>query len=421
MKLLATTTRYYLLLAALLFVLGTGALYAGLVWALRSEMEEKLVTERGYLIPILRRTGRLPLPLGDQRTLSRRPRPAGFDDTLEYDPVGRRWEPFRQLHFPVQVHGTTYWVTLRKSLLENDSPLGVVLSVMAAVLVGLLLSLAGLNQWLSGRLWQPFHQTLAALRGYELQGQPAALRLPAATPIDEFTELNQALTQMSARLAAEYQSLKEFTENAAHETQTPLAILQAKLERLLQLGTHDAQMAPLLRDAYQATLRLSRLHQGLTLLSKIENGQFPNPTPLRLADVVAEKLALLEELLSGKELVLSYEAIDPLPVRMHPALADSLVVNLLQNAIKHNRVGGSLLVRLMPDTLEIRNTGPAPTGDPARFFERFQKQHVGSASPGLGLSVVRQVCRYYGFGVRYTYEAAAGQHVLRVSTRPDKQ
>ena len=417
MKLLATTTRYYLLLAALLFAAGTAALYAGLVWALRSEMEEKLVTEQGYLTPILQRTGRMPLPLGDQRVLSRRPRPAGFDDTLEFDPVGRRWEPFRQLHFPVQVRGVTYWVTLRKSLLENDSPLGVVLSVMAAVLIGLLLSLAALNRWLSGRLWQPFHQTLAALRGYELQRQPAALTLPP-TAIDEFTELNQALTQMSERLAAEYQSLKEFTENAAHETQTPLAILQAKLERLLQLGARDAEMAPLLRDAYGATLRLSRLHQGLTLLSKIENGQFPDAVALNLADVVTEKLALLEELVSGKELTLTYDAADPLPVRMHPALAESLVVNLLQNALKHNHVGGTLLVHLRAGTLEVRNSGSAPTGDPARYFERFQKQQPGSASPGLGLSIVQQVCRHYGFGLRYTYEAATGLHVLHVSTRP---
>ncbi|QKG59196.1 HAMP domain-containing histidine kinase (plasmid) [Hymenobacter sp. BRD128] len=415
MKLLATTTRYYLLLAALLFAAGTAALYAGLVWALRTEMEEKLVTERGYLTPILQRTGRLPLPLGDQRTLSRHPRPAGFSDTLEYDPVGRRWEPFRQLHFPVQVKGVTYWVTLRKSLLENDSPLGVVLSVLAAVLIGLLLSLAALNRWLSGRLWQPFHQTLAALRGYELQRQPATLRLPA-TGIDEFTELNQALTQLSERLGAEYQSLKEFTENAAHETQTPLAILQAKLERLLQLGARNAEMAPLLRDAYGATLRLSRLHQGLTLLSKIENGQFPDAVPLRLAEVVAEKLGLLEELVSGKELTLTYEAADPVPVRMHPALADSLVVNLLQNAIKHNHPGGTLTVRLGPHALEVRNTGPTLSGDPSRYFERFQKQLPGSPSPGLGLSIVQQVCRHYGFGLRYTYEPATGLHVLHVST-----
>ncbi|GAA4503597.1 hypothetical protein GCM10023172_28760 [Hymenobacter ginsengisoli] len=417
MKLLATTTRYYLLLAALLCAVGTAALYAGLVWALRTETEEKLVTEQGYLTPILQRTGRLPPPLGDQRRLSPRPRPAGFDDTLEFDPVGRRWEPFRQLHFPVQVRGVTYWVTLRKSLLENDSPLGVVLLVMATVLLGLLLSLVALNRWLSGRLWQPFHRTLAALRGYELQGQPAALVLPA-TPIEEFTELNQALTQLSERLAAEYQSLKEFTENAAHETQTPLAILQATLERLLQLGASDAKMAPLLRDAYGATRRLSRLHQGLTLLSKIENGQFPGAVALHLADVVTERLALLEELLSGKELRLTVEAADPLPVRMHPALAESLVGNLLQNAFKHNHVGGSLAVHLRGGVLEVRNTGSAPTGDPARYFERFQKQQPGSASPGLGLSIVQQVCRYYGFGLRYTYEPTAGLHVLQVSTRP---
>lgn len=151
---------------------------------------------------------------------------------------------------------------------------------MLAVLAGLLLSLVALNRWLARRLWAPFQRTLAELRAYNLH-QRGALALPA-TPIDEFTELNQALTQMSARLAADYQRLKDFTENAAHETQTPLAIMQAQLEQLAQDDGLRPTSAALVGELYGATRRLSRLHQALTLLSNIENQQFAQAVPVRL-------------------------------------------------------------------------------------------------------------------------------------------
>ena len=421
MNLLNATTRYYLLLALLLFGVGSVALYYGIGWALRAEVDEELASGRVDLLARAR-AGQLPPVAGLAQLLdvSRRPRPVGLRDTLLWDAEEHELVPHRQLTFALAEPGQPpVWVSLRKSLVETQDLLGVVLAVMLAVLALLLAGMVLINRWLAGRLWAPFRHTLAALRGYELhQNQP--LLLPVAA-VAEFAELNQALNHLSQRLAHDYESLREFTANAAHETQTPLAIMQAQLEQLLQLPALvlDPAAAPLVADLYGATLRLSRLHQALSLLSKIENRQFAQAQPVRLDELLTEKMAQLEPLFEARALRCSLDiAQAPVVVQMHPGLADSLLQNLLQNAVRHNVRGGELLVTLTRHELLISNTGPATTGDPARFFERFRKHNPASDSPGLGLSIVQQICAYYGLGLGYTLAEEGTRHTLHIALAP---
>ncbi|WP_460504329.1 sensor histidine kinase, partial [Hymenobacter agri] len=168
-------------------------------------------------------------------------------------------------------------------------------------------------------------------------------------------------------------------------------------------------------DLYGATLRLSRLHQALSLLSKIENRQFPDAAAVRLDDLLREKMAQFEPLFAARDLRYGLDSNSgPVVVHMHPGLADSLLQNLLQNAVKHNVPGGELAVRLSATELKVSNTGPAVEGDPARFFERFRKHNAASDSPGLGLSIVQHICEYYGFGVEYSVAKQGTRHTLRV-------
>ena len=419
MKLLTATNRYYLGLVAVLFAVASGALYYGVNAALRHEVDEQLGLHR-LRVETLVRAGE-PLaasPFADQFVLSTRPRPLGLSDTLLPDPQEGTWVPHRQLTFQLVQGSQPRWVTVRKSLVETNDLLAVVLGIMLAVLALLFGGTLLLNRWLSGRLWRQFYRTLAALRHYDLQQhQPLALSRPR---IEEFAELNLAVTHLSERLVADYESLREFTANAAHETQTPLAIMQAQLEQLLQLPAlgEDPTAAPLLADLYGATRRLSRLHQALGLLSKIENRQFAQAKPLNLATLLDEKVNQLAPLLEARNLHL-HRHIEQAPVLgMHPGLADSLLHNLLYNAIKHNQPGGDITVRLSTEALEISNPGPAISGDPTRFFERFRKHHAAAESPGLGLSIVQQIGAYYGFAVTYGYAAAGQRHTLRVAFRP---
>ena len=415
MKLLTQTNRYYALLVGVLFTLGGGVLYISLNWALRNEVDEQLLGQQQALTSA-RASARLGPPRADSLRVSRVPRPGGLHEAVYYDEAEQTMVPYRELSFPVVRGGTRYWVTLRKSQLETEDLLLVVLSVMLAVLAGLLLSLVALNRWLARQLWAPFQRTLAALRAYDLHRRDA-LALPA-TPIDEFTELNQALTQMSARLVADYQRLKDFTENAAHETQTPLAIMQGQLEQLAQDNNLRPTSAALVGELYGATRRLSRLYQALTLLSNIENEQFAQAVPVRLDQVVEDKVRQLHERAVARGLTFSVAVTGVPALILHPGLADSLVSNLLQNAVKHSLPGGTIQVTLGTEALVVVNAGPVVTGDPTRFFERFRKHNAASDSPGLGLSIVQQICRYYGFALSYEFSPAGFLHTLQVGFSP---
>ena len=258
MKLLAATTRYYLILNILVFGLGSIGLYHGINWALRTEISEQLSIRRQELLMKARANELLPVTQLEKLIMvSRRPRPEGFRDTILPDNIEHEMVPHRLLTFPLTLRNEgTVWVTLSKSLVEAEDLMAVVLTVMLGVLALLLAGLVVLNRWLTQRLWAPFRQTMTALRGYDLQQhQPLVLAMPG---IAEFAELNQALTALSQRLVTDYETLREFTANAAHETQTPLAIMQAQLEQLLQLPAlaEDPAAAPLVADLYGATLRL---------------------------------------------------------------------------------------------------------------------------------------------------------------------
>jgi len=419
MNLLTATTRYYLLLTTGLFVLASTLLYAGLPQVLRHETDEQLLSER---LTLQRRVARgQPLPtdllFAYQLGRSRQPRRLGYSDTLLLDEREQELVPFRQLTFQLDTGRGSEWLTLRQSLVERHDLRRVLLEVLLGALGLLLLGVVGLNRWVARRLWRPFEHTLARLRSYDLhQHRPLGLPRP---PITQFAELNQALNQLSERLVADYEGLRQFTENASHETQTPLAIIQAQLEQLLQAPTLAADEATLtlVGELLNTTRRLSRLHQSLTLLSRLENQQFApaEAVPVHLEQVLRDRLDLLGPLLEARELHLTLDVESGLPPRLlHPGLADSLVQNLLQNAIKHNHPGGILAVALSKAAFEVSNTGPAIAGDPNRFFERFRKHNAASDSPGLGLSIVQHICSYYGFRVRYDYVAGTSWHTLRV-------
>ncbi|OGX83945.1 hypothetical protein BEN47_17105 [Hymenobacter lapidarius] len=415
MKLLTATNRYYVLLASLLFTIGSALLYFGVLWALQGEVEERLFQQRDYLRREVRRTGHLPgTPFEGRMQLSARPLPEVLRDVLLLEPLENELEPYRQLTFRLQLNGQTRWVSLSKSLLETEDVRRLIEWLLLGVLGTLLVSMVLLNRWLARCLWAPFERTLQQLSAYDVR-QYQVLQLPG-TRIEEFAQLNLTLTRLSERVAADYASLKEFTENAAHETRTPLAIMQAKLEQLLQLPDLPAPAGPLVADLYAAVQRLARLHQGLTLLSKIENQQFAAAVPVHLQQLLTEKLLQLEEFIEDKQLRLETSLPMTEALQLHPALADSLVSNLLHNAIRHNHPGGLLRVVLTAKELTISNTGPvlAATQNPAQFFERFRKHNPSSDSPGLGLSIVHGIASFYGFEVRYEYAAEQALHTLRV-------
>lgn len=266
----------------------------------------------------------------------------------------------------------------------------------------------------------PFKRTMRVIGAFDLK-QKAQLRLPG-TQTSEFRELNQFLRKMTDKAREDYQSLKEFTENASHELQTPTAIIRGKLDLLMESDIRDEQ-AILIAEMQNALERLSRIHSSLTLLTKLENQEYQPGEPVRISHLTQETLAAFGELIEMKSLVLDSHIEKDVYILMHASLADLLLTNLISNAIRHNNVPprgggkGFIGVQLTKEGLVIVNTGVEPRVPTQELFERFKKGNSGSDSIGIGLAIVRQICELSHFDIVYQY--AEGMHRVAVAFRPN--
>lgn len=255
---------------------------------------------------------------------------------------------------------------------------------------------------MSERLWQPFNDTLERLRTFRL-AQPEPLML-TETETDEFVELNTALEHLTEKTRQDYHLLKRFTENASHEIQTPLAVIRVKLETLIQTeGLSDVQLGHL-HSTQRAAARLSRLQQNLLLLVKIENEQFQAQEQVDFKQLLENKLDLLEDFISAKKLRVSTK-MQPTHLKLNPFLAETLVGNLISNAVKHNlSEGGWLQVQLNDKQLIITNAGLAPDCPAAELVERFRRSDQLAEGLGLGLAIVQEICDQYGWILELGFE-----------------
>jgi signal transduction histidine kinase len=218
--------------------------------------------------------------------------------------------------------------------------------------------------------------------------------------VDEFNELNTSVIKMADRVTNEFNSLKSFTENASHEMQTPLAVINSKLDLLIQ-HSNESQ-AEQLQAIYDSVSRLNKLNRTLLLLTKIDNRLYPMAEEITIKKLLEQKLQQLEDLIQSREITVTTH-LENVSLHMNYDLADILLNNLLNNAIKHNIKGGTIECTLSNDHLFITNTGLANSFDDADIFERFQKG-AHSDGTGLGLAVVKQICVASNFSISYKYE-----------------
>jgi len=442
MRLFTKYSRVSILASVLALLVGSLGYFFAVRYVLQHQLDDTLKIEEEEILDHVARHNRLPKPANyrDQQIAfvpARGPVGRGFkraswgqleaqignaitiddggDDPAAATPViGKRPrkrdtdDPCRLLIFPVKVGNQYYTAFVSKSEEEAEDLLGVIMCITAGMILLMLGVLLLANRLLLRRIWQPFYRTLEGMRAFNLSSRQL---LPAEqTEIEEFHALDEAARQMTGRISRDYEMLKNFTENASHEMQTPLAIINSKLDLLIQDPRMREEQHRPVQAMYDAIGRLRQLNQSLLLLTKIENNQFPETESIDLAPLIEAKLAQLEDPLKDRQLHVRQE-LDHTRVAINNYLADILLNNLLLNAIRHNKIAGQVEIRLDGHSLKISNSGPAPSFDPATIFDRFVKgSHSGGT--GLGLAIVRQICDNYKFPVGYSY--AAEVHTVKI-------
>jgi two-component system OmpR family sensor kinase len=405
MKLLKKTNRTYFVTSALAFIVFGAVIYFFLSFIFEGQLNEKLLSDRMSVIRNIDKDGSLPFfpPFIEVRKVSgQTEQPVVSVDTLIFDVNENENIPFRQISSVIAIKGQMYLIIVRDTLLEKGDLLMTIIVAIGVVFVLLIIGLYFINKRLSLKLWQPFYSTLDNLKGFSQE--KSDFMLPSVSEIDEFVELNKTLETLTFKVISDYQSLKRFSEDASHEIQSPLAIIQSKLETLVQYPDLKKDQAELIKSAYSSVQRISKLTQTLLLLTKIANDQFPEKRSVNLSNLLEEKLKLFEDQTNGKSLTLKKEIEPDCFLETNFFLAESMIVNLVGNAVKHCITGGIINIRLNKSKLEILNSGVPFSILPSKLFERFFKVNASSESQGLGLSIVKEICSLNGWKIDYLYE-----------------
>lgn len=419
MKLLQATGRYYLWSSILIFLVGGVILFFALRYVIDIETDERLIDAKATLRFQLSAMDSLPsifIISDDVIEISPLPVMSAYDstyeafsDTLLLDIVESEFEPFRKFTYHELINGRPYRISLNHSSLDSEALVATIVLAVLGILALLLLAVNLVNRYWSLRVWRPFYQAIQQVKGFTFdQGKPLS---PPASNIEEFEVLNHALELMTTKVLRDYHSLKQFTENASHEIQTPLAIIKSKVELLIQREGLDEKERQAIQHIQEAASRLSKLNSSLLLLARIENRQYSDTRELDMKGLIEEKLGQLEPLISARNLSVHTELAEVSRV-MDPTLVEVLLNNLLVNAIKHNMDDGSIKVTLQDDQLTVGNTGAPLNVPPEGLFERFRKGAEAGSSLGLGLAIVKEICDIYGFEARYAYQD--GWHELAI-------
>jgi signal transduction histidine kinase len=272
------------------------------------------------------------------------------------------------------------------------------LLVGSAAALALLIPIALAAGWLvAGRFLQPLRAITATARA--ISAGNLHQRIDLGEPADELTELGCILDDLFARLAASFDAQRHFVANASHELRTPLAGLRTLLE--VTLADPDAD-AGTLRSACQEALALGghqeRLVQALLALATSERGVTRRDT-LDLAQAVTAVLASRRDQAAETGVDLAGHLM-PAVTAGDPGLIESLIANLIDNAIRHNHPGGHVEITTQTSgrqaTLTVTNSGPVIPGDQIqRLFQPFQRlapdRNGRRDGYGIGLAIVDAV------------------------------
>jgi signal transduction histidine kinase len=286
----------------------------------------------------------------------------------------------------------------------------------------------GLSWWMAGRALRPVHRITAAAR--QLSEWTLHDRINLQGPDDELKQLADTFDAMLGRLDRAFQSQRRFAANASHELRTPLATERVLIDEALDNRTaRPDELRTILQHLRVNNEETERLIDALLLLARSERG-IEQWSAVDLSDVVSAVIEQSSADATAAAVTISANA-EPLVVGGDPGLLERLAGNLVENAIRHNVVGGAVSIGVRRDRdaaiLEVVNTGPviAPD-DVASLVEPFRRTGVdrtgAGTGVGLGLSIVDAIVDAHRGTLTITAPGEGGLRVhvqLPISDAPE--
>ncbi len=276
----------------------------------------------------------------------------------------------------------------------NRETLSQLRSLAPIALLGLLILSLVIAYLVAGRVLAPVTRIASRARALADRAPDLSGRIDLGGPDDELRELADTLDDLLDRSESALESQRGFLADASHELRTPLAAAQTNLD--VALDNPDASADELRHAASVARSQLGRLGRMVGNLLALERGSAGRTASLSLRDAAEAVIADLAGLAGDAEATVVLEPGPDPHVRFDPDDLRRVLTNLIENAIVHNRRGGSVRVAVAPDgdgaRLEVSDDGPGiPRGEEHRIFDRFHRASGSGPGTGLGLAIVREL------------------------------
>lgn len=323
-----------------------------------------------------------------------------FYTAERYDQYSKSLKPYRYLETIVDIFDNQYLLKAEVDMEEYFDVIPYTTAVAGLFFFLILIGYYFINRGIAKKVWRPFYKSLDELSNLQIQtGQTLN---PIDSDIEEFKKLSDNILFYTNRSHSAYKQQKEFTENASHELQTPLAILQAKTDLLMQSNLSEKQFQ-IVDQINLAIGRMNRLNKNLLLLTKIENKQYiPNET-VNLSKLIEESLDLYQVSFKSNNLTIERDIKNNVKVKGNIALLETLINSLFTNATLHNFPNGKVSIFLDEKNLLIQNSGKGQALEKEKIFKRFNKDHKNSGGTGLGLAICKEICLLHSLKISYKF------------------
>lgn len=330
-----------------------------------------------------------------------------FYDTQIFVEIENEFEPVRVLETAfIAANGKPYSLRIIHSTIEQDDLFRAILLYIIALFLAFLI-LAGVIMRLAlKQLFSPLDNLIKKLDHATIESEIDFT--PQKSQVREFQKLSLAISNLHARHKRLYESQKRFIENASHELQTPLAVVRTKLEILAEKESENEAVLQEVGEILQSLDNAVKLNKSMLLLSRIENGQFPQTQTVEIHAIVRKLCADFQEIFAHKNIDLTLE-ISPLEMNINPELARILLQNLIKNAFSHASENSNVKIICSENGVKIFNDGDVSL-EKEHIFDRFYIGKERAESTGLGLAIAKSIAQTYGFSLTYDWQNS--QHIF---------
>ena len=290
------------------------------------------------------------------------------------------------------------YVISSEELVQDINSLKIILfiyfpiSFLAALIAG---------YFLSGFLLRPIENIVNKANDVSLQNEIILLEEPAVN--DEIHKLTASLNQMLTRIKKQAQYQNAFFASASHELRTPLSVMLTELQTL-QNDRIPETIRPVIGNQIAEVQRLSKLVNDFLLMSQLRSGiLISNRIELNLPEITMEVLERMtaKALLKHQNIKIEITPEDGrFIISTDRSHLTSILINLLENAIKHGQSDTTVHVEIGDSneaiTLTIRNTSNNPIPDVSLLSQEFNKQDFTNDGFGLGLWIVSRLAEVIG-------------------------